>query len=164
MRPRPVLQGFSLPSWGFLHVPSASMVGSVLTPNQELLSLSAFQASSSMMLGLLCSLVLSSLRPKTRGDCLGRGILCTTGPTTPSMPYLPWLSCAPTPGPGRDAPSPALSTTGGCCLKRSWRWVRAGGVPPMCPPWHCQACRSSAACWLRALSCWTVRLRASWSL
>ncbi|XP_045650473.1 anion exchange protein 4 isoform X2 [Ursus americanus] len=52
---------------------------------------------------------------------------------------------------------------GGCCLRRSWRWVRAGGVFLTCPPWHCPAFRSSVAYWPRALCCWTVQLRASWS-
>ncbi|XP_059273711.1 anion exchange protein 4 isoform X2 [Mustela nigripes] len=52
---------------------------------------------------------------------------------------------------------------GGCCLKRSWRWVQAGGVFLTCPHWHCPAFRSSAAYLPRALCCWTVQLRASWS-
>ncbi|XP_069931062.1 anion exchange protein 4 isoform X12 [Oryctolagus cuniculus] len=53
---------------------------------------------------------------------------------------------------------------GGCCLRRSWRWMQAAGAPPTCPPWRCRASRSSEACWPRALSCWTVQLRTSWSL
>ncbi|XP_041622490.1 anion exchange protein 4 isoform X5 [Vulpes lagopus] len=52
---------------------------------------------------------------------------------------------------------------GGCCLRRRWRWVRAGGVSLTCPPWHCPAFRSSTAYWPRALCCWTVQLRVSWS-
>ncbi|XP_059030751.1 anion exchange protein 4 isoform X3 [Mustela lutreola] len=52
---------------------------------------------------------------------------------------------------------------GGCCLRRSWRWVQAGGVFLTCPHWHCPAFRSSAAYLPRALCCWTVQLRASWS-
>lgn len=100
-----------------------------------------------------------------RGECLGRGILCTTGPRTPPWPYHPCLSCVLPPAPGRVGldNSPLLSTAGGCCLRRSWRWVQAGGVFLTCPHWHCPAFRSSAAYLPRALCCWTVQLRASWS-
>lgn len=110
-----------------------------------------------------------------RGDCCpGTSMLLyrwTQDPlpdclTFPGSPASPLLACVPTPRLGQ---MPAITwctlfTTGGCCLKRSSKWVQAGGVPPMCPPWRCPASRSSAACWPRDLSCWTVQLGASWSL